>query len=135
MKVVDIVKASGLELREKPHFNPYRKPLIRIKDESFYGRIDDKEPERNIICRCEKITEAEIVDALHRGIPIKSIDAVKRRVRAGMGNCQGNFCRNRVAAIIARELKIPIDEVSVRGKKASAASLRADIKLIRKCSK
>lgn len=135
LKVVDIVKASGLELREKPHFNPYRKPLIRIKDESFYGRIDDKEPERNIICRCEKITEAEIVDALHRGIPIKSIDAVKRRVRAGMGNCQGNFCRNRVAAIIARELKIPIDEVSVRGKKASAASLRADIKLIRKCSK
>jgi glycerol-3-phosphate dehydrogenase len=135
IKVTDILKASGLELIPNSNFNPNRKPLLIPKDKDFDGRIDHENPEKNIICRCEKISEAEIVDAIHRGIPVKSIDAIKRRVRAGMGNCQGNFCRSRVAAIIARELGIPIEEVSIRGRKAAAAPVKADIKLVRKCSK
>jgi glycerol-3-phosphate dehydrogenase len=135
LKVTDILKASGVELKAKPKFNPYRKALINPKTESFDGMVDHENPEKNIICRCEIITEAEIVDAIHREIPVKSIDAIKRRVRAGMGNCQGNFCRTRVASIIAKELDIPIEEVLERGKKASTVPLRADIKLIRKCRK
>jgi glycerol-3-phosphate dehydrogenase len=135
VKVTEILKASGLDLIDNPRFNPYRKPLIIPKDKSFDGKVDHEDPEKNIICRCEKVTEAEIVEAMRRGIPVKSIDAVKRRVRAGMGNCQGSFCRSRVAAIIARELGITIEEVSVRGRKTAAAPLRADIRLIRKCSK
>jgi glycerol-3-phosphate dehydrogenase len=135
VKIEDILKKLGLELKDKPEFNPYRKALINPKDASFTGKVDHESPNKNIICRCERITEAEIVDAIHREVPVKSIDAIKRRVRAGMGNCQGNFCRSRVAAIIARELGIPVEEVLERGQKASTASLRADIKLIRKCSK
>jgi glycerol-3-phosphate dehydrogenase len=135
VKVKDILENSGLELKKKSEFNPYRKSLIVSKDSGFKGKVDDVIPEKNLICRCEQVTEAEIIEAIHRVIPIKSTDAIKRRTRAGMGNCQGAFCRSRVAAIIARELGIPIEEVSFRGKKTSAAPIRADIKLIRKCSK
>ena len=58
-----------------------------------------------VICRCETVTEGEIIDAVHRPIPAVSIDAVKRRCNAGMGRCQGGFCGPRVQEIIARELK------------------------------
>lgn len=69
----------------------------------------------NIICRCETVTEAEIVAAVHRPVPARSIDAVKRRVRAGMGRCQGGFCSPRVAAIISREAGIPLQDVTKNG--------------------
>lgn len=129
-KVVGILETSGLSLEKKEDFNPYRKAIIVKKDEGFDGKIDDEDPSKNIICRCEKVTEAEIIDAIHRGIPIKSIDAIKRRTRAGMGNCQGNFCRNRVKAIIARETGIPEEEITLRGK--NTAPERVSINLIRK---
>lgn len=135
IKVLEILKVAGLELKEKPNFNPYRESLIVVKDESFEGKIGDDNPEKNIICRCEKVTEAEIVEAIKRGIPIRSTDAIKRRVRAGMGECQGSFCRKKVSAIISREVGIPIEEVSVRGKNAAEAPIRVDIKDIRKSSK
>ncbi|ERI91563.1 FAD dependent oxidoreductase [Clostridiales bacterium oral taxon 876 str. F0540] len=132
VKVSGILKDAGLELKSNARFNPYRKPIIIKKQSNFDGKIDHEDPHKNLICRCEKITEAEIVDALHRGIPISSIDAVKRRTRSGMGNCQGNFCRKRVAAIISRELNVPIEEVSVRGRISSAAPFRVSISEIRK---
>ena len=69
----------------------------------------------NIICRCELVTEAEIVEAIHRPVPARSIDAVKRRTRAGMGRCQGGFCSPRVASIIARETGIPLLEITKNG--------------------
>nr|WP_074349947.1 (2Fe-2S)-binding protein [Proteiniborus sp. DW1] len=53
-----------------------------------------------IVCRCEQILEEEIVDALHRGIKVKTVDGVKRRTRATMGWCQGDFCKSRVIEII-----------------------------------
>ena len=64
-----------------------------------------------IVCRCETITEGEIVDALHRPLPPCSIDGVKRRCGSGMGRCQGGFCGPRVQQIIARELGIPQEAV------------------------
>lgn len=76
-------------------------------------------PTKNIICRCEKVTEEEIVDALNRGIDISSLDAVKRRTRAGMGSCQGNFCGKRVAKLIARERNMKIEDVTLRGNGSS----------------
>ena len=69
----------------------------------------------SIICRCEVITEAEIVAAVHRPVPARSIDAVKRRTRAGMGRCQGGFCSPRVAAIISRETGLPLLEITKNG--------------------
>ena len=78
-----------------------------IKREPAYGRI---------VCRCEEITEGEIVRAIRENPPARSMDAVKRRTRSGMGRCQGGFCQPHVAEIIARELNIPFEEVTKSGK-------------------
>ncbi len=80
-----------------------------IKENPAYGRV---------ICRCETITEGEIIDALHRPIVPVSIDGIKRRCNAGMGRCQGGFCGPRVQEIIARELNIPQEDV-LKDKKGS----------------
>ena len=77
-----------------------------IKEDPRWGRL---------ICRCEKVSEAEIVNAIHSPLPAITVDAVKRRVRAGMGRCQGGFCAPRVIEIIARELNIPITAVRKGG--------------------
>lgn len=125
LKVVEILKQAGLQLDEKSDFTYYRKPIFKVKDDNFKGDINATNPEEHIICRCEQITEAEVIDALHRGIPIQSIDGIKRRTRAGMGRCQGGFCRQRVKEVIAKELTIPIEEVTLRGKDSPDLSARA----------
>ena len=72
-----------------------------IAEDPRYGRV---------ICRCETVTEGEIVEAIHRPIVPRSIDAIKRRCNAGMGRCQGGFCGPRVHEILARELGVsPMD--------------------------
>ena len=116
LKVIKILGQAGLVLVENHNFKASRAPIYKVKDEKFAGSINGTTPEEHIICRCEQITAAEIIDALHRGIPIRSIDAIKRRTRAGMGRCQGGFCRTRVKELIAKELEIPIEEVTIRGK-------------------
>ena len=107
-----IVKDSGVqakadfkaELPKKPVFNRlnWDKQAELIKENSLYGRV---------ICRCETITEAEIVEAIHESCGARTVDGVKRRTRAGMGRCQGGFCGPRVTQILARELNIPVPEV------------------------
>ena len=69
----------------------------------------------NIICRCEQISEAEIVDCIHRSCGARTVKGVKKRVRPGMGRCQGGFCEPRVAAILARELGISMLDVVLDG--------------------
>lgn len=78
-----------------------------IKKDSAYGRI---------VCRCELVSEAEIVEAINSPLKPMSVDAVKRRTRAGMGRCQGGFCFSRVMELIARERGISIDEVAKENK-------------------
>lgn len=73
-----------------------------IKRDPRYGRI---------ICRCESITEGEIVDVIHRMVGAKTVDGVKKRCRPGMGRCQGGFCGPRVQEILARELNKKLDEI------------------------
>lgn len=73
-----------------------------IKKDPRYGRI---------ICRCESITEGEIVDVIHRMVGAKTVDGVKKRCRPGMGRCQGGFCGPRVQEILARELNKNLDEI------------------------
>lgn len=124
--LTELLEKSGLELNEKKGYDDSRKAIIRRKDENFDGTIDDVNPEKNIICRCEKVTEAEIIDALNRGIRVDSLDAVKRRTRAGMGLCQGKFCGPRVSKIIAREYNIPLEEVTPRGIGSSTLPPRED---------
>lgn len=111
---INILKGISGELNEKEDFKPTRKPVIRfmelddeekielIKKDSRYGRI---------ICRCENITEGEIVDIINRHAGATTVDAVKRRARPGMGRCQGGFCGPRVMEILARELGKDITEI------------------------
>ena len=69
----------------------------------------------HIVCRCEHISEGEILDAIHRPLGARSLDGVKRRVRAGMGRCQGGFCSPRVMELLSRELDIPLEQITKRG--------------------
>ncbi len=74
----------------------------KIAENNLYGRV---------ICRCETVTEGEIVEAINSPVGARTVDGVKRRTRAGMGRCQGGFCGPRVTQILARELKISVPEV------------------------
>ncbi len=109
----EILSSSGLSFSEKKDFHYYELPTYfkelsleekekKIKENPLYGRV---------ICRCETITEGEIVDSLHTPVPAKTIDGVKRRTNAGMGRCQGGFCGPKVFEIIKRELHLPYSEI------------------------
>ena len=74
-----------------------------ISHDKRYGKI---------VCRCESVSEMEIVNAIHSPLQPRSVDAIKRRTRAGMGRCQGGFCFLKVMEIIARETGLTIDEVT-----------------------
>lgn len=124
--VVELLDKAGLELRENLNFEPKRLPIILKKDADFNGSTEATVPERHIICRCENVTEYEIVDALHRGIYIDHIDGIKRRTRCTMGDCQGNYCSKRVARIIANEQNIPLEDVTLRGKSSFPLPPRED---------
>ncbi|QZY55023.1 NAD(P)/FAD-dependent oxidoreductase [Crassaminicella profunda] len=116
---IDILKGITGELKERKDFNPRRKPVIRfmeLSDEEKAEAIKKDPRYGRIICRCENITEGEIVDSIHRNAGGRTVDAIKRRVRPGMGRCQGGFCGPRVMEILARELKIDIKEVVKDGK-------------------
>lgn len=78
-----------------------------IKENPLYG---------NIICRCEEISEGEIVDAINRPLKATSLDAIKRRTRAGMGRCQAGFCSPKVMEILARELNVPEESICKNNK-------------------
>jgi glycerol-3-phosphate dehydrogenase len=114
--VVDLLKRPlkemfGTDLKSDPSFEPNRRAIVVPKSVSFRGAIDHANPSSNIICRCEKVTESEIVDAIHRPLGAHDTDAVKRRTRAGMGPCQGDFCESRVASLLSRELGVPVSQI------------------------
>ena len=95
------------ELRENPGFCPERKGMIRPSQMTLEERnaLIQKEPAYgNMICRCEMISEGEILEAIRRPVPARSLDGIKRRTRAGMGRCQAGFCSPRVMEILAREV-------------------------------
>lgn len=110
--VVELMKSRGLNTRRKDDFQPRRKAIVKFSEcgRDEQARLIAADPRYgNIICRCETVSEAEIVEAIRRGA--RSMDGVKRRVRAGMGRCQGGFCGPRVVEILARELGIRPEEV------------------------
>jgi len=101
--ILGLLKDQGLSVQISGG-EQNRKPIIRKKDlplPELRDRIDlPLGDPRRIVCRCEQVSEAEIRDALGRGLPVLTTDGVKRRTRAGMGWCQGQFCRPRVAEIL-----------------------------------
>lgn len=113
--VVRILKEAGLDLERKTNFISKRKQ-VRFMDLSVDERnelIRENPQYGNIVCRCESITEGEIVDAINRSFGQISIDGVKRRCRPGMGRCQGGFCSPKVLDIIAREKNISKEDVNL----------------------
>ena len=118
--VAGILKEK-LHLEEKENFIATRKGILdpnTLTKEERVTLIKEKPAYGNIICRCEMITEGEIIDAIHRPLGAKSLDGVKRRTRAGMGRCQAGFCSPRTMEILARELDIPMSEITKSGGKS-----------------
>ena len=108
----------GLPLAERPDWNPLREKVRRFAemDAAQRARAVAADPRfGHIVCRCETVTEAEIVDAIRRPAGAITLDGLKRRTRAGMGRCQGGFCTPRAVDILARELGISPDAVTKRG--------------------
>lgn len=106
------------ELNPNPSFNGKRArelPFCSLDAKTQNQMIKENPCYGKIVCRCEKVTEAEIRNAVRRNPPTHSVDGVKRRTRAGMGRCQGGFCQSKVAEIIAQELNIPLEEVTKNG--------------------
>eukprot|EP00978_Attheya_sp_CCMP212_P038056 scaffold185002_cov42-Attheya_sp.AAC.1 len=131
LEVVRLLKEAGLDTSEpNPTFNPNRAPIITPKPQGSRGLkmgpigkhdsngLDEHKMAQNVICKCEKVTELEVVRAMRRSLPIDSTQAIRKRTRAGMGHCQAepdNYnCECRVKAIIARENRVPVEEVGGR---------------------
>ena len=104
-----------LQLEENPSFDGTRKGILKPQELPVEERrqlIRDNPAYGNIICRCEMVTEGEIIDAITRPLGAKSLDGVKRRTRAGMGRCQAGFCSPRVMEILARECGKDISDIT-----------------------
>ena len=115
--VADIVRGS-LHLHSKPDFDPTRRGILDPKALDLAARVElirQNPAYGQIICRCESVTEGEIIDAIRRTPGARSLDGVKRRTRAGMGRCQAGFCSPRVMEILARELGVPQSEITKSG--------------------
>lgn len=115
-QVADILAAEGLAMELDPEFEPgvEKRVLFADLDADAQRRLAAEDPGYGrICCRCELITEREVVDAIHAGA--ETLDGIKFRTRAGMGRCQGGFCTWRCMELLSRELEIPITEVTKRG--------------------
>jgi glycerol-3-phosphate dehydrogenase len=116
-RIIELLADAGLELKEKSDFNPHREKPFRFRDASEEERkaAIARDPRYgHLICRCEQVSEAEIIQAVRKGA--RSIEGVKQITRAGMGRCQGGFCGPWILKIIARELGIPPEAVTRKGK-------------------
>lgn len=108
--------SGGFE--KKGDFNPIRPEPVRFRNMTTEERaklIEKNKAYGRIICRCETITEGEILDAIHAPAGARDVDGVKRRTRAGMGRCQGGFCGSKVVEILARELGTEMNEITKFG--------------------
>lgn len=115
--VADMVREM-LNPEVNPDFNPIRKGILDPDTLSLEERNEliRKNPAYgNIICRCEMITEGEILDAIHRPLGARSLDGVKRRTRAGMGRCQAGFCSPRTMEILEREVPVSMFDITKNG--------------------
>ena len=111
-----------MNLTEKKNFIATRKGITRTEGlsiEEMNALIKENPAYGTIVCRCESITEGEILDAIHRPLGARSLDGVKRRTRAGMGRCQAGFCSPRTMEILNRELGLSYEEITKSGGKSN----------------
>lgn len=116
--VVQILKEQGAELKENPEFNPKRKSLHYFKAASAEEKnriISEDSSFGRVICRCETVTEGEILEAIRTNPKPSDLDGVKRRTRAQMGRCQGGFCMPYIVELLSKELGVPYEKVTKSG--------------------
>lgn len=117
-KMVAAEMSAKLGLSQKANFIETRKGILDPKAlslEEYAALVKEQPAYGSVVCRCETVTEGEILDAIRRPLGARSVDGVKRRTRATMGRCQGGFCSSRVMAILARELGVPLTAVTKCG--------------------
>ena len=115
--IAQILKEK-MNLEEKDDFVATRKGVLdpnTLSKEERITLIKEKPEYGNIICRCEMVTEGEIIDAIRRPLGAKSLDGIKRRTRAGMGRCQAGFCSPKTMEILARERHVSMFEITKSG--------------------
>ena len=121
---VDVAEMAVHELKQSQkvevnrEFQPKRKGIPQVKNlpEEERDRLIQENPDYGVIvCRCEEISKGEILDALNSPIPVATVDGIKKRVRPGMGRCQGGFCMPLVTRIISEHQNIPVEQVRKSG--------------------
>ena len=118
--VAEILR-DKMGLKKKDHFIPTRRGIMNpntLGIEERNALIGENPAYGNIVCRCEMVTEGEIIDAIRRPVGAKSLDGVKRRTRAGMGRCQSGFCAPRVMEILTRECGMSMFDITKSGGKS-----------------
>ena len=115
---VDLLQKMGNPVERNLSFNPIRKGIPRLKDMAPVQRnamIQNNPDYGVVVCRCEEVSKGEIIDAIHNPLGVATVDSIKRRVRPGMGRCQGGFCSPLVVQLIAQETRIPMEDVMKSG--------------------
>ena len=116
--IIDLLREQGLTLTEKADYQPTRRSMHHFRDASIEEKnemIKKNASYGKIVCRCERVTEGEILDALRINPKARDLDGVKRRTRSQMGRCQGGFCTPYITELIAKELDIPFEGVTKFG--------------------
>lgn len=117
--IVEMIKDAGYELTKNENFNPIRKPMHYFKEASIEEKnkiIKKDKSFGRVICRCETVTEGEILEAIRQNPRPTDLDGVKRRTRAQMGRCQGGFCSPYIINLLSKELNVPVCEITKAGK-------------------
>jgi glycerol-3-phosphate dehydrogenase len=117
----ELLSVEGVAVERNGEFNPRREPIPRIAamEDARRDALIKENPDYGVIfCRCEEVSKGEILDSLRRPVPCDTLDGVKRRVRPGMGRCQGGFCGPLILRLIAEEKGVPLQEVTKSGEES-----------------
>ncbi|MGU9063757.1 FAD-dependent oxidoreductase [Clostridium perfringens] len=126
--VVNMIKEK-LDLVEKKNFKKTREKIVRFAELSLEEKnklIKEKPAYGHMVCKCEFVTEGEIVEAIHRPIKALTVDAIKRRTRASMGGCQGVGCTLPISKILSRELGIDISDINKNSEGSPVIGFKED---------
>jgi glycerol-3-phosphate dehydrogenase len=116
--LISLAASSGIPLEKKACFNPIRKPMRFFRNLSMEEKnkvIHENSKYGKMVCRCEEVSEGEIIDAIHANPKATTLDGIKRRTRSGMGRCQGGFCLPSILEILSREMNVPMARVTKSG--------------------
>ena len=119
--VASLLQTAGLALEEKAEFDPHRAPMHGFREGTLEEKnaMIRKDPTYgHIICRCETVSEGEILAAIRQNPKPRDLDGVKRRTRAQMGRCQGGFCAPYIVELLAKEMNVPYEEITKFGSKS-----------------